>query len=751
MKKRTIAFLGLAAVAGLSLTSCGEKPVANENPLGRLDIHVNYTGKQGISLVSGTFNNTVEGVNYVQGDLLPTWEAFADLIGADIKDAAGYSTTTDDDTYNLVKNAGYKNDNDEAQQIDLFYNTTKNINAMGKADEAVNLLNYIDEMPNFKAWLEANPTMMNTIMEGSAIYYTPYFDGYQDIERMFVMDTELAETVLDSTTGFDTETTNGGASASKNVVQKGVYQPYVNPDYNYAEAQTVQILDGSTVKNITIAKTTNIIKQQNDLLADGCTGQQLAEQLQEYLKTAFAAPLADGTYKNLSEIYISEKAAYNADELIALMRVVKANPKLISGSKDVEVEIIVPRGGANNRVDNIADFMQLWGVQGMTSKKEMLYFNSQGQLNDASLTSQTYEALENLSAMYDEGLIIGDFFMSDSKLDGTYYLNKYFGKTKNEGGYAFMLYDYAASTGATNSIVDGIGTKPESVIEGYSARTGVRPVLPPLSYWATGSEFNPLTQELRDFTGKSLIRYYEENRSLKSNAWCIPTTSDNIPAALAMMDALFTDEGTFIQDFGPNNGKYWTLGEIGGQKNVPVMTTEIKTLIGTTSIDFWTFMRQYVGSTHGVGHVRTTAIQIQSCNAYAQVGLANVEAAIAAGVVNFNLVDKDKTVNASGYTWDTTVPTAGYPGITTDNSIKYDAITSFWKSDKCATTAKGWVQIVVNPTGTFTKDSTAALGVTSNSTNYSYKDVFDQWQEKIDIYLYAYANKLNAVPSYAQK
>ena len=755
MKKRKIAFLGLAAVAGLSLASCGDKTPTTEvnQGLGRLDVHINYSGKQGISLVKGTFNNTVEGVNYVEGDLLPTWEAFAELINADIKDASAYSASNDKDTYSIVKTSGYKSEKDATQLIDLYYTTTAYINEMGAAGEAVNLLEHIEKMPNFKAWLEANPTMMNTIMNGSAIYYTPYFDGYQDIERMFVMDTELAETVLDVTEGFDTETTNGGSAASANVVQKGVYQPYVNADYNYAEAQTVKILDGSTVKNITIAKTTNIIKQQNELLAQGCTGKQLAEQLQAYLKEAFAAPLADGTYKNLSEIYVSEKAAYNADELIALMRVVKANPKLISGSSDVEVEIIVPRGGANNRVDNIADFMQLWGVQGMTSKKDMLYFNSQGQLNDASLTLQTYQALENISAMYDEGLIIGDFFYKADNIGGTYYLNKYFGKTENGGGYAFMLYDYAASTGATNSIVDGIGTDPAKVLEGYSARKGVRPILPPLSYWATGSEFNPLEQDLRNFTGKSLVRYYEENRSLKTTAWCIPSNCDNIDAALAMMDVLFTDEGTFIQDFGPNNGKYWTLGEIGGQQNVPVMTSAIKTLIGTSNTDFWTFMRQYVGSTHGVGHVRTTAIQIQSCNQYAQVGLQNVEAAIAAGVVNFNLVDKNKNTNPSGYTWDTTVPTAGYPQITPDNSNKYDAITTFWASDKNATIAKGWVKVVIEPVGTYNSESTSSFGQTSTTkVDYSYKDVFDQMDEKISIYLAAYANKLgeDAIPSYAK-
>jgi len=67
MKIKKIAVLGaLAAVAGASiatgLTSCGEKA----DPTG-LDIHLNYSGKQGISLRDANYQNKVEnsfGLNY---------------------------------------------------------------------------------------------------------------------------------------------------------------------------------------------------------------------------------------------------------------------------------------------------------------------------------------------------------------------------------------------------------------------------------------------------------------------------------------------------------------------------------------------------------------------------------------------------------------------------------------------------------------------------------------------------------------
>ncbi len=799
MKKKKFALLSLAVVAGLSLASCTDNggktssptttpstqtpstptstqtpstPTSTQTPsvttstpgsttptkapvkdLGRLDIHISYSGKQGVSIVGDSFYNTVENVNYTKGALLPTWKALGELTGTTVKDASSYSDDTDDKTYNTVKTNGYKSQTDSSQMIDLYYSTVKNINTMGGADQAVDLLKHLDKMPNFAAWLKKNPTMKRAIMSGTSIYYTPYFDGYQDVERMFVMDTNLAKAVLD-TEDYTLGTTKNGKGADANGLQAAAYQPVINADYNYAADQKVSVLKDGKVVEITIKKTENIIKQQNALLANGCTGAELAQQFKTYLNNAFGEYIGKGEgkiFENLSDIFISESAAYNSDELIALMRVVKANPGVISGDANVEIEGLCPRGVANNRVDNIADFMQIWGIQGMTSKKDMLYFNSNGQLLDAATTKQTYDGIQNLSALYDEGLILANFWDSSSKLGGTGYLNKYFAKTVDNGGYGFMLYDYAASTGASNTKVDGIGTDPSKLVEGYKEVNGVRAILPPLAYWATGEGFDSQNQELRDLTGKELLRYSEENRSLKNNAWCIPTSTDNLDAALAMMDALFTVEGTRIQDFGPNNGKYWTLGVIAGEE-APIMTSAVKEMIGSSGTDFWTFMRSYIGSTHGVGHVRSTAIQIQSCNAYAQVGLNNLENAIAAGVVVANRVDKNPDVNDSGYTWDTTAPTAGYENVTQENANQYDALTSFWNSDKCAASANGWVAIVAAKYGEFS--NTTVIGKTKNTNvDYTYADVLGQISKKNTIYLYTMASSLGgaAIPGFLQK
>ena len=765
MKKKNLALMSLTVLAGLSLASCGGTNDPTSAPSGTtagtagtsqpteapvdtrgLDICLNYSGKQGITLRDSSKMNSVENANYSKGDLLPTWKTFQSKLGISaIRDASDYSSSKDDDTYSKVSTSGYKSQTDSKQMIDLFYNTTKNIEKMGAAGDAVNLLEYVNQgkMPNFKVWLDENPTMAKAITKGGKIYYTPYFDGYQDVERMFVMDVNVAKAVLDVANFDNFDTTTNGKGAAVNTLQEAKYTPYVDAEKNYAADTTVDCLNGTTVEKVTIKSVKNIIVRQNELLANGCTGKQLAEQFREYLNEAFGEYVGENKiFENYSDIFVSESAAYNADELIALMRVVKANPGVITGDANEEVVGLFPRGVAHNRVDNMADFMQIWGIQGMTSKKEMLYFDAEGKINDAAYTMQTYDGLDNLAALYSEGLILKDFWNSEASTSNTFYLDKYFGKTADGAGYGLIMYDYAASTGATNTKVDGIGTDESKRKEGFGAVTGVRPILPPLAYWATESTFS-VTQSLTDKTGKTLTRYSEENRSLKSTSWCIPSSSDNIEEAVKLMDYLFSEEGVRIQDFGPDDGKYWTLGTVAGVE-APVMSSAVKEMIGNSGTDFWSFMRAYVGSTHGVGHVRETAIQIQSCNKYTQEGLNNLEDAIAYGVVVANRVDK---YGSSKYSWDCTVPTSGYANPSDDAAATYADITAFWSSDKCAKAANGWVAVVKDG---LARTATTEIGTNANSKTYSYASVLAQRKVRLTNYLYTLASSLGDayVPEY---
>ena len=273
-----------------------------------------------------------------------------------------------------------------------------------------------------------------------------------------------------------------------------------------------------------------------------------------------------------------------------------------------------------------------------------------------------------------------------------------------------MMYDYSASTTAMDSIdEDGIGTADTARKGAYvnKAVTGFTPVLPPLTYWATGAGWKS-SDPLSSRTGKTLVRYSDSNRALKNATWCIPASSDNKDKALALLDLLFSQDGVRINDFGPSS--YWKsstdLGTYAGEPT-PEFSDSLKSWISKSDKDFWSFMRAYLGATHGIGYVRTASINYQATNKWGKIGTLNIENAISSGAVVLAKVD------INDYVWSEWVPSAGYGSPANPNA--YASVTNFWKSDKYAATANGWVKVVVDST----VDDNTVLG-TSTETQETY-------------------------------
>ena len=718
-----------------------------------LDICLNYQASQGITLRQTNWDDKAGGELLNQGALLPTWKYYASQLKTTIRDAANYSDANDNGTYSTAKNNNFKSLSDNTQEMDLFYNSTSNMKKMFNDGQATNLMPYIKagKMPYFKQFLEDNDYIrqmiaMNYGTEEEAIYYTPYFDGYNAIERMLIMDTAMTKTVLDAESFNDFDTTINGSGAATNTLQAAKYQPFMDANNNLPEDEnfTVNVSVNGELQQITLNKRENIIKQQNALLATGCTGKQLAEQLATYIKEVFADGFTKGIYKNPSDVYVSESAAYNADELIALMRVIKANPGKITGDKDAEIEILCPRGQDNGRIENMADFMSIWGIQGLDGEDSMLYFDAEGKLSDAGSTQATYDGLKLLSQIYDEGLIIQDFYIKGT-LGKTGYLNKYFGKTSDDGGYGFMLYDFSASTTAMNTKdEDGVGTADSKRVGNFegTSYTGLMPVVTPLSYWQDQKADNE--QDLADHTNKTLKRYAESNRALKGNSWCIPNNSDNKERAAMLMDFLFSAEGKRANDFATS--AYWAdeFTSYAGE-TTPQFNAKTKKMISESATDFWSFLRGYLGSTHGVGYVRSKTINYLATNKYGKIGSVNIESAIASGAVELANV---KNENA----WGNSVPNGVYTSPSETES--YAATTAFWAADKLATSAQGWVSIVVADSSTISDSSTVVIGVDANNKNYSYADVYSQaFGARITNYVYSYVGSYSngkLLPTYAK-
>ncbi len=751
---------------------------------GTVDVYINYAATSGVSRAENqtTVNDPITNEQIAPGVMLPTWRAFQSYTNTTIREATNYSNSKDNDVWTAVSGNNFKSDLNSNENIDLFYNTTSNFGS--NTDKLIALDDYINngKMPNFKAYLDKNPDVKKMLTKSGKIYYTPYFDGQDDIERMFIMDTALTTKVLDSTSGWDTTTTNGGANPSANVVQGGFYQPFTNADYNYAEDTKVKVLFQGKAYEVTVFKTKNIIKQQNELLAKGCTGEALAKQFIDYIKEAYKDLFDNGYYQNPSDLFISDSAAYNADELIALMRVVKANPALISGDANAEITTFFPRAASNNRVDNMFDLSQIWGIQGVDGENGNFYIGGDGKVHALETTKATYDALEYLSQIYDEGLILKDFHTdaNNAKGNSTGFLDKFYKKTLADSAYGFMMYDYSAATCAANDISDGIGTKSTSrkngFENGYSSK-GITAVLPPLTYWATGSEWKP-SDAITSRAGKTLTRYYESNRALKGNSWAIPSTADNVEGAVRLMDVMFSELGQMVNNYGPV--EYWAKPDtskgdkvegtfdankiyvstdlVAGEKS-PILSSQVKASIAAQSGDFWSYSRGYLGSTHGIGNVRPKGVNLQATNAYAQSGIANIQSAFtvgsAAGVAGDGTVLKLATIskvkdsnNNTVYTWNTSVP-SGYTKSYKDNDNEYSSITGFWAADKLNNNT-GWVSAVQrghnNPISGIQVKNSQGTAVTYSKV----LEEFDIFNKKA---LYTYAQSISNdntyVPAYA--
>lgn len=761
MKLKRIAFLSAtAAIAVASLTSCkggGSSTVKDETTL---DISINYNGKQGVSMREDSYANPVDGKNYVKGDILPLWSRLGEILGYGIKDACSYSTGTINTDFDNIQTDGYMSQTSKKRPMDLLYANTSKINPAGAAGQAVNLKDHLDEMPNFKKFLTDNKGIEQVITYDGGIYYTPYYDGMNYIEKMISMNHDWVKKLLDQedTTAFDTVLSGTGGAA--NTLKEAKYQPFMDDTNNYPDAETkVKVSTmgdaAGNTKEITIKQTTNIIKQQNEALASGATGAALAKQLQDYLKVAFADEIGtDKTYKNLSDIFVSEQAAYNVDELIALMRVVKANPKTLTGDEKTEIEVFCPRGATNNRCDNIQDFMGVWGVQGTTGEKDMLYFDADGKLRDGGSTQANYDALEYLQQIYDEGLIIENFSnTSETVTGGTYYLNRYFSHTDKNPGSGFMVYDYNASTSACN-LKDsaGIGTDASKLTNNQTSTRNFGPVVTPLSYWTTKTSDGDYALGIKaNRANQTLMRYTEDNRGLKGTSWMIPSKSDNITGALKMMDYMFSEKGQWLNNFGPE--AYWTeenpTTTYAGSKTPQLNANALK-IDSNSGNDFWSDMRGYVGATHGIGNVRPASLNFQVTNADGKAGIQNMDNAIASGAVTLALMSRTET----NLKFAVSVPSAGYVENGKEIAAKYDAVSGFWSTTLVSTDDLGWCKYVQlndeanaaarNADGSVKEEAVFGKG-TSAKEDYSYKNVMDQrYTTRLTSYLYQMASSLGA-------
>lgn len=646
--KKSLKIAGVSALAVLglaSLAACGETKTTSQTidtrnsakAAGVLDISVNNNSSSKKSGV--TYQGSARTVGYADislkdGDVLPTWKCFAEKLqtfnreqdevktsSVEIKGANDFSQKSYKEDFDNIYlgNAGFTYNN---ANIDLVMGDGTYFNKAITNELLEPISKHLNVMPHFAQWVENNPAIWKSMKyTDGEVYFTPYFDGLNSIEKMQLFNVEYVAKLLDKDGEYDTNAARAVTSVYTATVTDGD-----------------QVLDvvGNDGKKTSF--TAHFSTANNPVAKQAGTknGAELVAALKEGLRAEYKDAFDKGIYTKLSEVFTGEKACYNTDDLIALLRACKANPVYLTG-EDQEMRPIAPRSAEDKRTIDLTCLISLWGYRGMDSENGKLYIDATGTLQDARTQEGTYQGLNYLHQLYEEGLFVTNYTSDPS---GAASGKGEWRKKGIETGTTVMLYDYNATSSPFNK--DAVGNS--------TSKSNLQPILPPVVKWSADKDLNYQATENGTITNLKgrYFHFSESNRALKSGGWAVPASSDNKESAYALMDYLFTKEGAYIQDFGPDNGKYWSLATSsdsdakkaaiatvnGGES--PIITEGLMDdiLHNAEGLDWNNYMRCIVGSTQGIGHTREDSLDYQvTVSESSQNGLSNIKKAISAGAM----------------------------------------------------------------------------------------------------------------------
>jgi putative aldouronate transport system substrate-binding protein len=348
---------------------------------------------------------------------------------------------------------------------------------------------------------------------------------------------------------------------------------------------------------------------------------------------------------------VGQNAAWDADEMVALLRCVVANPQTLNGTDSVQG--LFTREEANNqrRVDMIRLAGHLFGVRGMESRQDYLYVGADGELHDARQETAAYEAMGRMNAMAQEGLISKAFLDSSEENSGTYL----------ENDLGFMSYDYNQTQTIMNAtkLQDG---------EKYMA------VMVPVARWFDGTNEDGV-----------YMRFTESWRSVKTDGWGIPKHVESDPAklnaALALIDYAYSTEGMILMSYGPDafikkndDGSYVTFNFNGTQMPVIADATYAE-LWEKASGNYTNYARQFLGST--LSFAKSQAFEYQCTHEVGKEGAGHISTAIGLGTI------KHPELAVTENPWYTSVPTV-LPNTKNENETlkSYSALTEKFNAAK---------------------------------------------------------------------
>ncbi len=481
--KKTLLAVGAAALSVVALGSCAPEDGPSTEAV---TMNLAYGNeKKTLTYQVSTPITMQDGTVVSKGDLKPMWQYVEKKLGVDIQDVAN-QTQKSSDMMKLQATTQFKD-----AVIYGGNSIADDLMAKGAEGYFVRLDEHFDEMPNLKAYLDANPNIKSAITAYDGhIYHLPYVAEVDNYARMFhVRQTWVTDLLDKENPNFDTKT-----------VEKTYYEPFYTADHPRAKE-----IEGRPTKKTD----QNIIEIMNNLPVKN--GKTYAEAFRQYIKDNY-------DYENPSELFLGANAAYDIDELVALFRCVQANPQYLTGKADGETYAYFTRQPKYREdVLRLATYFDGVRVHGSDSYESRWEYDSEGMIHYTYAKEEFYDVLTRLSDMNAEGL-----FYADSLNDGnssTDLRKRLYGSdsVQDQKQFGFLTYDWTASTTA-----DALN---EDIVA----------ILPPVA------EVNGVWQ-----------LYVDNSRVIKPDGWSISNaaTDSQKSAAYKIFDYFFTEEGSIVQNYG---------------------------------------------------------------------------------------------------------------------------------------------------------------------------------------------------------
>lgn len=564
-----------------------------------LNMNVGYKATDmpaNIAYTSGNFTGTVtmpDGVKYSNGSLKPAWQGLQEVLDVTFTDSYTNMSDTEQITTNL--STGVLNN----YNVVTGGTSTITTQASASSDQFLDLSLYLDYMPNFKKFLTDNPIVYMSLTSDTdtgAIYYMPYFDGNDDIEDYVLAKKNWMSVILDSTTQpSDTLTFKDQVEAKAAKVNNSGYGytsteascesfmgttgswwiESTDPDdedetvtitVSYDKAleaandSTTALGKALTAAGVTVGNLTsgNIVDLQNAAInatSGEVTGAQLTSILQAYVDVAYLDSNGNTYYSTRSDVFNGYDAAWDVDLLVAMMRCVccynitNLNTYSNGGTytDNTLVYGLTGRESTAQRMNNMFNLAgELYGVRGLESRYTYTYVDENGDLQNARADLDSYEALDKMHKMTQEGLYNADDTSGVKASDS----NSYY---KSGTCEALMQYDYVQTQTATGGFTD-MGLASGQIEDGYN----YAPIVTPVSKWDDGSTSTKANVDgiSYDYDGDyKYMRFTESWRSVKSSAAAIPRASvendpEKLAAVLAFVDYFYSNDGQILMSFG---------------------------------------------------------------------------------------------------------------------------------------------------------------------------------------------------------